>query len=385
MSLLLAIIYISFISLGLPDALLGSAWPAMQAELKVPFSYAGIISMTIAAGTVISSFFTDKLLKKLGTGKLTACSIALTAISLLGFSFAPSFTVLCILALPYGLGAGAVDAALNNYVALYYKASHMNFLHCFWGVGVTIGPFVMGACLADGLRFSTGYQLVAIFQLILTFVVFLSLPLWKKQTSEAATETEAPTLKKSQLIHLPGVKAALCSFFLYCAIEQTAGLWGASYMVITRGISAETAARLASLFYIGITVGRFTCGFAAMKLSNKTLLRTGVGLILCGILMLLAPLGNMMMFVGFILIGVGCAPVYPGLIHDTPRNFGAEYSQSVIGLQMASSYVGTTFMPTIFGFLADHLSIRLYPFYLLIMVIGMAAMIERLNRLPKKM
>lgn len=384
MSLLLAIIYIAFISLGLPDALLGSAWPSMHEQLNVPVSYAGIVSMIISAGTIISSLLSDQMTRKLGTGKVTAISVALTALSLLGFSLSRSFFLLCVIALPYGLGAGAVDAALNNYVALHYKARHMSWLHCFWGIGATTGPYIMGACLTGGLAWFGGYRIIAILQMVLTAILFLSLPLWNKKEQAEEREEDKESRGMFRLLKLPGVKEVLISFFCYCAVEQTTGLWGASYMVMERGMSAERAAAWASLFYLGITVGRFACGFIAMKLNDKTMIRLGQGIILTGILLLILPFGNLIMCIGLIMIGLGCAPIYPSLIHETPSNFGAGLSQALIGMQMAFAYVGTTLMPPLFGALSDIVGIRLYPFYLLVIAVLMIWMVEKLNRVPKK-
>lgn len=384
MSLLLAIIYVAFISLGLPDALLGSAWPSMHGQLNVPVSYAGIVSMIISAGTIISSLLSDRMTRKLGTGKVTAISVALTALSLLGFSLSRSFILLCVIALPYGLGAGAVDAALNNYVALHYKARHMSWLHCFWGVGATVGPYIMGACLTGGLQWFSGYRIIAILQMVLTAILFLSLPLWNKKEKVEEGEENQKSMGMLQMLKLPGVKEVLISFFCYCAVEQTTGLWGASYMVMERGMSAEVAAKWASFFYLGITVGRFICGFIAMKLEDKEMIRLGQGIIIAGILLLIFPFGNLIMCIGLIMIGLGCAPIYPSLIHETPSNFGAGLSQALIGMQMAFAYVGTTLMPPLFGALAGITGIKLYPFYLLVITVLMVWMVEKLNRVPKK-
>lgn len=383
MSLLLAIIYIAFISLGLPDALLGSAWPSMHGALNVPVSYAGIISMIISAGTIISSLFSDKMNNKLGTGKVTAVSVGLTAVSLLGFSVSKSFLMLCVIAFPYGLGAGAVDAALNNYVALHYKARHMSWLHCFWGVGATIGPYIMGACLTGGFKWNSGYQIIGILQVALTVILIISLPLWRR-SNEAAQEGAAQNkIGMGKLLRLPGVKEVLTAFFCYCAVEQTAGLWGASYMVMERGLSPQSAAKWASLFYLGITIGRFICGFISMKMSDKAMIRLGQGMIIAGILLLIFPLGNLIMCIGLVVVGLGCAPIYPSIIHETPTNFGAGLSQALIGMQMAFAYVGTTVMPPLFGALAGKLGIWLYPFYLLIITLLMIWMVEKLNKVPK--
>lgn len=382
MSLLLAIIYIAFISLGLPDALLGSAWPSMHGQLDVPVSYAGIITMIISAGTILSSLFSDKMTRRLGTGKVTAISVGLTAVSLLGFSFSRSFGMLCVVALPYGLGAGAVDAALNNYVALHYKARHMSWLHCFWGVGATAGPYIMGACLTGGLKWFSGYRIIGILQVVLTAVLICSLPLWNQKKSKEQEQDRAG-MKTGKLLQLPGVKEVLISFFCYCAVEQTAGLWGASYMVMERGMSAQKAAAWASFFYLGITVGRFICGFIAMRMSDKSMIRMGQGMIIAGILLLIFPWGNLIMCIGLIMVGLGCAPIYPSIIHETPVNFGADLSQALIGMQMAFAYIGTTVMPPLFGTLAGIVGIRLYPFYLLAITLLMIWMMEKLNKVPK--
>ncbi len=383
MSFLLAIIYIAFISLGLPDALLGSAWPSMHGALNVPVSYAGIVSMIISAGTIISSLFSDKMNSKLGTGKVTAVSVGLTAVSLLGFSVSKSFLMLCVIAFPYGLGAGAVDAALNNYVALHYKARHMSWLHCFWGVGATIGPYIMGACLTGGFKWNSGYQIIGILQVALTVILIISLPLWRR-SNEAAQEGAAQNkMGMGKLLRLPGVKEVLTAFFCYCAVEQTAGLWGASYMVMERGLSPQSAAKWASLFYLGITIGRFICGFISMKMSDKAMIRLGQGMIIAGILLLIFPLENLIMCIGLVVVGLGCAPIYPSIIHETPTNFGAGLSQALIGMQMAFAYVGTTVMPPLFGALAGKMGIWLYPFYLLIITLLMIWMVEKLNKVPK--
>ena len=275
-TILLIIIYISFISLGLPDALLGSAWPTMYQELQVPMVYAGILSMIIAGGTIISSLLSDKLIKKLGTGLVTAISVCTTAIALFGFSSSKTFMMLCLWAIPYGLGAGSVDAALNNFVALHYKAKHMSWLHCFWGIGATLGPYIMGFCLTKGMRWHSGYYFVFIIQIILTGVLISSIPLWKKsdtKTKEEEKETKSLTMK--ELIQIPGAKQALVAFFSYCALESATGLWGSSYMVMERGMSADVAAKGISLFYLGITVGRFLCGFITMRLDDKNMVRFG--------------------------------------------------------------------------------------------------------------
>lgn len=380
-TILLVIIYISFISLGLPDALLGSAWPSMYGGLGVPVSYAGIISMIIAGGTIISSLYSGKLIKRLGTGKVTAFSVCMTAAALFGFSISHSFIWLCIWAVPYGLGAGSVDSALNSFVALHYKARHMSWLHCFWGIGASLGPYVMGYCLTRGLEWNSGYRIISVLQIVLTATLIFSLPLWKKaKISAEQGEMIHRSLSIRELIAIPGAKPALTAFLCYCGLETTTGLWGSSYMVLERGLSPDTAAKWTSLFYLGITFGRFVSGFVTMRLGDRNMVRLGQGITALGIIALMLPAGNLIMCAGFILIGLGCAPIFPSLLHATPANFGKELSQSIMGVQMASAYIGSTFMPPLFGLIAEHLSIALYPFFLVIFVILMIVMAERLNK-----
>ena len=384
--LLLAIIYLAFISLGLPDALLGSAWPTMYSEFDVPVSYAGIISMIIALGTIISSLQSDRLTRKLGTGKVTAISVAMTAIALLGFSSSHAFWMLCVWAVPYGLGAGSVDAALNNYVALHYESHHMSWLHCMWGVGATVGPYIMGFALSGGKTWNTGYLYIGVLQIVLTAILVFSLPLWKeRKTSESPGNTnENTTLEKPltlpQIIKIPGAKEVMLCFFCYCAIEQTAGLWASSYLTLFKGVSAETAARFAGMFFIGITVGRAINGFIAMKLQDSQMIRLGQSIIAIGVIVMLLPGPHIISLAGLILIGLGCAPVYPCIIHSTPAHFGAGRSQALIGVQMARAYVGTCLMPPIFGLIANHISIALFPVYIMALLILMVIMHELLSK-----
>ncbi|WP_302627042.1 sugar MFS transporter, partial [uncultured Eubacterium sp.] len=311
--LLLIIIYLAFISLGLPDSLLGSAWPAMYQEFSVPVSYAGGISIIIAIGTIISSLQSDRLTKKFGTGKVTAVSVLMTAVALLGFSISHSYAILCLWAIPYGLGAGSVDASLNNYVALHYASRHMSWLHCMWGIGASLGPYIMGYALTGGQSWNMGYRYIAMIQITLTFILIISLPLWKKQGTGVANQADETSQNKPlslrQIIKLTGAKEIMITFFCYCALEQTTGLWASSFLVLHRGLSAETAAGFASLFFIGITVGRAFSGFLTMKLSDIQMIRLGQGLILLGIIFLILPFGNISALLGLIFIGLGCAPI----------------------------------------------------------------------------
>ena len=383
--LLLSIIYLSFISLGLPDALLGAAWPTMCQEFGSPVSYAGILSMIISVGTVISSLQSDRMTKWLDTGKVTAFSVAMTAMALLGFSISTEFWQLCLWAVPYGLGAGSVDASLNNYVALHYASRHMSWLHCMWGIGASTGPYVMGAVLTGGMGWNAGYRIIGVFQILLTAVLLLSLKLWKKRPGADGEEGEkekALTLK--EIFAIPGAKEVMLAFFCYCALEQTGILWGSSYLVLHLGMEETKAASLASLFVTGMTIGRLVSGFLTFRFNDTNMIRLGQGVILLGIGVMLLPLGEVGAMAGLLLIGLGCAPVYPCVIHSTPEHFGSDKSQAVIGVQMASAYVGTCLMPPLFGLIANHISVRLLPWYLLGINGVMIVMCERLNRKSRK-
>lgn len=382
--LLLVIIYISFISLGLPDSLLGSAWPSIYPELKVPVSYAGIISMIIALGTIVSSLQSDRLTRKLGTGKVTAFSVGMTAAALFGFSISHSFWMLCLWAVPYGLGAGSVDASLNNYVALHYESRHMSWLHCMWGVGATIGPYIMGFALTGGMTWNGGYRIISVLQIVLTILLAVSLPLWKgKKSADSSSENsqaQPRAFSIKSILRIPGAKEVMVCFFCYCAVEQTAALWASSYLTLYKGVPAETAARFAGMFFIGITVGRALSGFLTMKLNDVQMIRLGQGLIGAGVLIMLLPLGAGASLAGLIIIGLGCAPIYPCIIHSTPDRFGADRSQAIIGVQMASAYVGTCLMPPLFGLIANHISVSLFPVYMLVILVLMTVMHELLTR-----
>ncbi len=389
-SILLAIIYMAFISLGLPDAVLGSAWPTMYPEFNVPISYAGIISMIIALGTIFSSLQSDRLTKKLGAGLVTSISVGLTAIALLGFSMSHSFLPLCIWAIPYGLGAGSVDAALNNYVALHYESRHMSWLHCMWGVGASLGPYIMGYALTTQNNWNTGYFYIFYLQAGLTVLLFLSLPMWWKRNScidndlnSNYVESEKPLTLK-EVIRIPGAKQILIMFFCYCAIEQTAGLWASSYLVLQRNMALDQATSWASLYFIGITIGRAISGFVTMKLNDSQMIHLGEAIMAIGFVIMIIPFHSFFALIGLIVIGLGCAPIYPCVIHSTPANFGAENSQALTGVQMASAYVGTLVMPPLFGLVANHVSIALYPVYLLILLITMGIMYQSMQHKLKE-
>lgn len=380
-TLLLALIYIAFISLGLPDSLLGSGWPVMHEELSVPVSFMGIVSMVISGGTILSSLFSDQLTRKLGTRVVTVISVFLTAVALFGFSFSNRFWMLIVFAVPYGLGAGAIDAALNNYVALHYKSGHMSWLHCFWGVGTIVSPFVMGYALTNS-TWNNGYRIVGYIQLAIGVLLLATLPVWK--VNKKAAVQEQKSLGLIGALKIKGVSFLLIGFFAYCAAEATAMQWASTYFVEVKGISPERAATFASLFYIGITVGRFIGGFITDKLGDRKMILIGTCILTCGIVSLLIPVqSSIVALVGFVVIGFGCAPIYPSIIHSTPKNFGAENSGAIIGVQMASAYVGTTFIPPLFGLLGNLIGFTIMPVYLLVFVAIMICMTELAFRITK--
>mgnify|MGYP000172834518 FL=1 len=381
--LLLAVIYVSFISLGLPDSLLGAAWPSIYPGLGVPVSYSGVIFCIISVGTVFSSLQSDRMTRRFGAGGVTAISVAMTAAALFGFSVSSSFWAMCLWAIPYGLGAGSVDAALNNYVALHFASRHMSWLHCMWGIGASVGPYIMGAALSSRAGWQTGYRVISVMQMVLTIIILLSLPLWKTKSGANAEEREAApaeALTLKQIFRISGVKEVLVTFFCYCSLEQTTSLWASSYLVLNRGIAPETAAGFASLFFVGITVGRALCGFLTLKFDDTQMVRMGQGIIAIGITAFLLPLGEAVTLAGLLLVGLGCAPIYPSIIHATPGRFGADRSQAIIGVQMASAYIGNCLMPPLFGVIANHTTIAIFPYYLLVILILMGYMHEALQR-----
>ena len=380
-NLLLAVIYIAFISLGLPDGLLGAAWPSMYESIGADVSYAGAVSMLIALGTIISSLMSDRLTRRFGTAKVTAASVGITAVMLLLFSVSNSYWMLVLFALPYGLGAGGVDASLNNYVALHYESRHMSWLHCMWGIGASVGPYLMGAALTGGYGWHAGYRLVGLMQVFLSICLFMTIPMWKSRPSTVIQDgqpVEDKALTLAQTFRITGVKEILLMFFCYSVLEQTPALWAASYLVLHHGMDADIAAFWATMVYTGITVGRAISGFATMRFNDTQMIRIGQSFIATGILFLFLPFGQVTALIGLVLIGFGCAPIYPCIIHSTPAHFGADKSQAIIGVQMASAYTGTCLMPTLFGVIAQYLGIRLLPVYLLIALAAMVFMHERL-------
>jgi fucose permease len=386
--LLLPIIYIAFVSLGLPDSLLGSSWPVMHESLGCPLASQGLVSMLIAGCTIASSLATDRLAHRLGTGRLTAASVALTAVALVGFSCSEDLLQVCLWALPYGLGAGSVDAALNGYVARHYQTSHMNWLHCCWGVGASIGPMVMAACISTTLGWRGGYRTIAVVQGLITLMLVASLPLW--QAARAATASDPSGVEddlerpeavacpsRRDLLHRPGTWQIMVAFLCYTALESGCGLWGSSFMVQAKGLSVGKAAGIVSLFYVGITLGRLVSGFLALRVGGRTLVRIGQCLALAGVPVMLLGAGQVAMGTGFFVAGMGCAPIYPSLLQQTPLRFGEDASGTMMGLQMACAYVGSTFFPPLLGLVLASGVTMAYPLMLACVTIAITLCVER--------
>ena len=382
-SLLLALIYLAFIGLGLPDSLLGSAWPVMHAQLGADTSYAGIVTMIFAAGTIISSLLSDRITRRLGAGLTTAIGVLALAGAMFGFSTASKFWMLCLWAVPHGLAAGTIDAALNNYVALHYKSRHMSWLHSFWGVGAVISPYIMGYSLTRALGWETGYFSVSMIQVGIAVILFASLPLWRKNKGGVPpVEERGKALSLPQILKIKGVKLVLLAFFSYCAAEATTMLWAVSYLVFHRGIAEEIAAQYGALFFWGMMVGRFGGGFIADKFGDRNMIRGSVTIMLTGIVMILLPVTyNQVSLIGLVVLGLGCATVYPSIIHSTPSNFGAENSRAIIGVQMAGAYTGSTFMPPLLGLISRFTGLGFYPFFILAFALLLLLLTEMLNRM----
>ncbi len=367
MTLLVAVIYLAFISLGLPDSLLGSAWPSMYGEFDVSIDYSGYIFATISVCTVISALFSSKVTNRFSTKIVTVVSIFMTAAALFGFSVSSSYWMLIVFAIPYGLGAGSIDAALNNYVAIHFESKHMSWLHCMWGIGTMVGPFIMSKTLTSSDSWQLGYRLIAIIQLVIGLIVLSSLPLWKDD--KAAEVKEKTNTNVFSALKINGVIYMLLVFFAYCALEQTVNLWASSYLSLSLDVSSEKAAAYASMFFIGITIGRAASGFITARVNDDQMVNLGLAIVCVGVVLMLLPVGLYPKLAGLVLVGLGCAPIYPCMIHATPAHFGAENSQNVIGLQMASAYVGTTLMPPLAGQLIDLIGADIFPYYLLIMMV----------------
>lgn len=447
---LLPIIYLAFISLGLPDSAIGSAWPTMAPSLGAGISWVGVVTMIISAGTIVSSLMSVRVVERFGTGRVTVMSVVLTAAALMGFSQSQAFWQLCLWAVPYGLGAGAVDAALNAFVAVHYESQHMSWLHCMWGVGASGGPMVMAQCLEHS-TWSLGFFVLGGIQVGIALVLTLSLPLWRDRklprasgrragqeaaigaapeaalphaeaahgagaralsgttaapeagevlgaaaagageapgaaaapgaggTSDCTGEKLPARRTRAQLLRIPGVKAVLVSFFCYSAFEATCGNWAATFCTLARGIDAQTAASWAALFYMGITAGRAVSGFISLKVNDRNMIRLGQALIAVALVCVLMP-GDTALFAGLVLLGCGCAPIYPSTIHATPARFGEELALELTGMQMAFAYIGSLAMSPLFGVFAQFFGTWLYPWYLVVFLVGMTVAGERLNR-----
>ena len=378
---LLVVIYLAFISLGLPDSLLGAAWPVMRVDLAAPLSAAGAVSMIVSFGTIVSSLMSSRVIRRFGTGKVTLVSVLMTAFALLGYSFARSLWWLCLLAVPLGLGAGSVDAALNNFVAMHYRAQHMSWLHCFWGIGATAGPIILSACMLR-TGWASGYRVISVLQFALCAVLAFSIPLWKRgeQPETAQGEEDVHFVSNREALRLPGMPFALLSFLCYCGVEVTAGLWMPSYLVEMRALDTATAAAWGSCFYGGITIGRALSGFLSMRLEARRMIRIGCAGMLGGALILILPLPALFSLFGLLLLGVGCAPIYPSLIHETPRHFGKRASQAAMGLQMAVAYVGSTFVPPLVGAIAGKATLAVVPAALLLLTLALLGFSEAIER-----
>lgn len=382
---LLAIIYLSFVSLGLPDGLLGAAWPAMHSDLGAAVSLAGTISVVICLGTIVSSLMTDRLVRRLGTGRLTAASVAMTAVALFGFSTCTALWQLVLWAIPYGLGAGAVDAALNAFVATHYAARHMNWLHCCWGIGAAMGPTVMSWQMAGPTSWPGGYRVVGVVQVALVAAIALSLPLWRDRATgtDAADEghgRDGVPAARRELLRRPGVPQAMAGFLCYCALESSCGLWASTLLVLGHGVPAQTAALLASLFYVGITVGRLLSGVLTLRLDGRQLLRLGEVAMALGLATLLLAPGKLALGAGLALLGLGCAPIYPQMIQLTPVRFGTDGTQSLMGMQMACAYVGSMAFPPLMGLVMERVSPLLLPVVAAALLAAMTVCLEVCDR-----
>jgi fucose permease len=392
---ILIIIYIAFICIGLPDPMLGSAWPIMHQDFGVALGTAGIVTMVVSCGTIISSLFSGRILHRFGTAKVTFVSILMTAVALLGISYSPSVLWLIMFAIPLGLGGGAVDAGLNAYIAAHYKSHHMSWLHCFWGVGAMTGPIIMSQYISRGSSWRMGYLTVAVIQFLLVLMIFIALPLWRKtekslqnvsaeKINSQEQDSTSTTQKATSLLSLKGVKPVLLSFFLYCAIESTIGLWGSSFLVEMKGVDASIAAGWIALFFGGITLGRLINGFLTLKFNNITLIRLGLIVLSVGVILLLLPLPNFFLLCGFVLAGLGCAPIYPCMLHETPARYGKENAQRLMGVQMAVAYCSFTFLPPIFGYISEFTTMAIYPYVILAYTIIIIISSERVNKIMKR-
>ena len=381
-TLILLIIFIDFIGLGIPDSLFGPAWPAIYAELALPVSMGSIVSLMNTAGTVISSLSSAYLIKKFGTARVTAFSTVLTAIALLGFSFSNNFIFLCLFSIPLGLGGGAIDSALNNYVALHYKAVHMNFLHCFYGVGVTVSPFFMSLALSDNNNWRGGYRLAFFVQVIIAAITVLSLPLWRRVSKKQYGYEDSPqeTVSIFKLAKSRKVRLTWLAFISSCAIECVCGAWGSTYLVETMGMSEENAAKAIMFYYMGMAIGRFLSGILAVRLSSWHIIYMGCGVLALAIFLLFLPLGVVATAAALFLVGVGNGPIFPNLTHLTPHNFGQDISQSVMGSQMAAAYIGIMVFPPLYGIMAQNITPAVFPYYISVFFVALTVSVILIYR-----
>jgi len=382
MLVLLVIIFASYMSMGLSDSLLGSTWPSMYVSLGTSEANAGIIMMIMIAGTILACLLNDRAIKKLGTGLVALVSVVLMGTSLFGFSLSRSFAMMCLVAVPFGFSVGSLDAAMTNFVALYYKARHMNWMHCFWSVGASIGPVVMAYCMERLNSWHAGYRVICTIQLAFSAVLLISQPLWKLARRGVETEkrVEQKSLSITEFLGIPGAKPTLAAVFFYCGIEATAGLWGSTYFVLIRNISPETAARWISFYYIGITLGRFFSGFLTTRLSHDRIVRMSQIIICAGLCAMMIFKSGFPLMVSLFAIGLGCAPIFPNMMHQTPDNFGREYSQAIMGKQMACAYVGALLVPPLFGFIGSRMGYGIFPFFLSAFLLAMVVMTRYINR-----
>jgi len=385
-ALLLAVIYLAFSSIGFPDSLLGSAWPDIHMQLGVDLSYMGIVTMLVAGGTIVASLMSDRVTRRLGAGLTTALGVLVAAVAMFGFSTSGAFWMLCLWAIPYGLAGGSIDAALNNYVARHFGSRHMSWLHSCWGIGAIISPYIMGYALTRELGWETGYFTVSMIQVGIAIILFTSLPLWKKHSGVIpAAEERGKAMPLPEILRIRGVPLMLIAFFAYCAVEATTMHWASSYLWRHRGIPEDTAARFGALFFWGITAGRLIGGLIADKAGDRRMVRISITIMLTGIIMILLPVeADFLSLAGLVVLGLGCAAVYPSVIHATPFNFGAENSRAIIGVQMAGAYTGSTFMPPLFGMLTRATGIGIYPIFILLFAIILLIMTELLNRTVDK-
>lgn len=382
--LILIILYMAYISVGISDSLLGSTWPSMYEELNASVSYAGIVSMIIAIGTIVSNLCSFRLIKALGFKRVLEISFVLSALSLVGFSRSSSFMELCICAVPYGLGIGAISNALIKYVSLYYKSQHMSWLHCSWGIGSTAGPFLMGRYLLKDNGWHRGYMAVCMIHITLIVLLFASNQLWSHRGTDENLEKSQRSVSIKEALKITGGKEVLLAFFSYSSVEALTGLWASSYLVLARELNAQKAASITSLFYLGITAGRFFSGFIVNRIGNRNMVRIGQCTALIGVILLALPFKSSLILFGLLLTGIGYAPVYPGMLYATPECFGRDLSQAFMGIQLASAYIGSTFFPPVFGLIAEYGNIKvLYPLILIVLIFLLLFATERANKLIK--